>query len=197
MFPRIVKSKKKSGTYEYLVISESVRVKGKGSTTKNIANLGNISRFDSHSVNCLIDGLIKLFNVDKYGLSKEVEIVESLEHGSIIFWRKLWNKLKLSKLIKKEIDINEPRLKLEVQKYVEMMVINRCVAPLSKLGTTRWIPRTCYKVMNGYTDLDLDVEYFYRSMDYLLRIKDKLELALFEKMRTLFSPAKRDQADLL
>ena len=187
MFPRIVKSKKKSGTYEYLVISESVRVKGKGSTTKNIANLGNISRFDSHSVNCLIDGLIKLFNVDKYGLSKEVEIVESLEHGSIIFWRKLWNKLNLSKLIRKEIDINEPRLKLEVQKYVEMMVINRCVAPLSKLGTTRWIPRTCYKVMNGYTDLDLDVEYFYRSMDYLLRIKDKLELALFEKMRTLFS----------
>jgi len=187
MFPRIVKSKKKSGTYEYLVVSESVRVKGKGSTTKNIANLGNISRFDSHSVNSLIDGLIKLFNVDKYGLSKEVEIVESLEHGSIIFWRKLWNKLKLSKLIKKEIDINEPRLKLEVQKYVEMMVINRCVAPLSKLGTTRWIPRTCYKVMNGYTDLDLDVEYFYRSMDYLLRIKDKLELALFEKMRTLFS----------
>ena len=89
MFPRIVKSKKKSGTYEYLVISESLHVKGKGSTTKNIANLGNISRFDSHSVNNLIDGLIKLFNVEKYGLSNEVEIIESLEHGSIIFWRKL------------------------------------------------------------------------------------------------------------
>ena len=187
MFPRIVKSKKKSGTYEYLVISESLHVKGKGSTTKNIANLGNISRFDHHSVNSLIDGLIKLFNVEKFGLSNEVEIIESLEHGSIIFWRKLWNKLSLSKLIEKEIDSNEPRLKLEVQKYVEMMVINRCVAPLSKLGATRWIPRTCYKVMNGYSDLDLDVEYFYRSMDYLLRIKDKLELALFEKMRTLFS----------
>ena len=125
MFPRIVKSKKKSGTYEYLVISESLHVKGKGSTTKNIANLGNISRFDHHSVNSLIDGLIKLFNVEKYGLSNEVEIIESLEHGSIIFWRKLWNKLSLSKLIEKEIDSNEPRLKLEVQKYVEMMVINR------------------------------------------------------------------------
>ena len=132
MFPRIVKSKKKSGTYEYLVISESLHVKGKGSTTKNIANLGNISRFDSHSVNNLFDGLIKLFNVEKYGLSNEVEIIESLEHGSIIFWRKLWNKLGLSKLIQNEIDINEPRLKLEVQKYVEMMVINRCVAPLEQ-----------------------------------------------------------------
>ncbi len=28
MFPRISKAKRKSGTYEYLVISESVRVKG-------------------------------------------------------------------------------------------------------------------------------------------------------------------------
>jgi transposase len=44
MFPRIVKSKKKSGNYEYLVISESVHIKGKGSTTRNIANLGNIKR---------------------------------------------------------------------------------------------------------------------------------------------------------
>jgi hypothetical protein len=45
MFPRISKTNKKSGTYEYLVISESIRVKGKGSTTRNIANLGNIKRF--------------------------------------------------------------------------------------------------------------------------------------------------------
>jgi len=125
--------------------------------------------------------------VEKYGLSKEVEIVESLEHGSIIFWRKVWNKLGLSKLIKKEIAIKKPLLKLEVEKYVEMMVINRCIGPLSKLGTTRWIPRTCYKVMNGYSNLEFEVDYFYRSMDYLLRIKDELELALFEKMRTLFS----------
>ena len=112
-----------------------MRVKGKGSTTKNIANLGNISRFDQQSVNNLIDGLIKLFNVEKYGLSKEVEIVECLEHGSIIFWRKLWDKLGLSKLIKKETAIKKPLLKLEVEKYVEMMVINRCIAPLSKVQT--------------------------------------------------------------
>ena len=170
MFPRIVKSKKKSGTYEYLVISESVRIKGKGSTTKNIANLGNINRFDSQSVNNLIDGLIKLFNVDKYGLSKEVEIVESLEHGSVIFWRKLWNKLGLSKLIKEEVDINEPRLKLEVQKYVEMMVINRCVTPLSKLGTTRWISRTSpvalrtVTLMRAPTPLRLDCVPIRRSV---------------------------------
>jgi hypothetical protein len=81
MFPRISKTKKKSGTYEYLVISESIRVKGKGSTTRNIANLGNIKRFSDTDIDSLIDGLIKIFKVEKYALSDQVQIVESLEHG--------------------------------------------------------------------------------------------------------------------
>ena len=91
MFPRIYKSKKDSGFYEYLVISESVHIKGKGSTTRNIANLGNIKKFRPEDIDSLIDGLIRLFKVEKFALSKDVEILESLEHGNIILWRKLWN----------------------------------------------------------------------------------------------------------
>lgn len=187
MFPRIVKSRKKSGTYEYLVISESLHVKGRGSTTRNIANLGNIHKFQPADVAALIDGLIRLFQVEQYGLAEEVEIIESLEHGSIIFWRQLWKEMKLSSTIQKLILRTEGRIKIDVAKYVEMMVINRCAEPLSKLGATRWVTRTCYKAMRGYSDLPLDVEYFYRSMDYLLDIKDALEQALYNRLRTLFS----------
>jgi len=187
MFPRISKIKNKSGTYEYLVISESIRVKGKGSTTRNIANLGNIKRFSNKDVDSLIDGLIKIFKVEKYALSDDVEIVESLEHGSIILWRKLWDKMELSQMVRSQLRRKKNKVEIEAEKYIEMMVINRCVDPLSKLGTTRWIERTCYKAMKGYNGLPLDVEYFYRSMDYLLAIKDELEFALFEKMKTLFS----------
>ena len=187
MFPRISRSNKKSGTYEYLVISESVHVKGKGSTTRDIANLGNVKKLKPNEIENLIDGLIRLFQVEKYSLSEQVEILESLEHGSIIFWQKLWNKIRLSDSIRKLTRSKKSRIKIDVEKYVEMMVINRCVDPLSKLGTTRWIERTSYKAMKGYHDLPLDVEYFYRSMDYLLDIKDELELALYERLKTLFS----------
>ena len=38
-----------------------------------------------------------------------------------------------------------------------------------------------------YKDHPVDVTYFYRSMDHLLKIKDDLELAIFEKLRNLFS----------
>ena len=187
MFPRISKSTKKGRSYEYLVISESIHVTGKGSTTRNIATLGNIKRFSGQDVANLIDGFIRIFKMEKYCLSEDVQLLESLEHGSIIFWQKLWDELGLSKIIKSKVKLKDKRIKLEVDKYVQMMVINRCVDPLSKLGVTRWIDTTCYKEMAGYKDLDFDVTYFYRSMDHLLTVKDDLEFAIFEKLKDLFS----------
>jgi transposase len=187
MFPRISKSTKNGRTYEYLVISESIHVRGKGSTTRNVANLGNIKRFSNQDITNLIDGFIRIFKLENYCLSEDVEILESLEHGSIIFWQKLWDELELSKIVKSQMRMKDKKVKLEVEKYVETMVINRCVEPSSKLGVTRWIDGTCYKEMKGYKDLPLDVTYFYRSMDQLLKIKDEIELAIFEKLRNLFS----------
>ena len=188
MFPRIVTNRKKYGTYKYLVISESIRKEGK-STIRNIANFGNIENFEKRDIESIIAGLIKIFNLDKYSLSNEVEILESLEYGSIIFWKKLWNDLKLSKLIDHQLYIRPKSVKFDAEKYIEMMVISRCVKPNSKLGMTRWIDTTCYKEMKGYTNSDLsyNVNYFYRSMDCLLEMKDKLELALYKQLQNLFS----------
>ena len=187
MFPRISKSTKNGKSYDYLVISESVHVKGKGSTTRNIATLGNVKRFGPQDVANLIDGFIRIFQLENYCLSEDVQMLESLEHGNIIFWQKLWDELGLSKIIKRHVKLKDKRIKLEVDKYVQMMVINRCIDPLSKLGLSRWVKRTCYKEMQGYQDLDFDVTYFYRSMDHLLKIKDNLELTIFEKLKDLFS----------
>ena len=187
MFPRVITEKRNTTSYEYLVISESVRIKGKGSTTRNIARLGNIKKFRKHDIENLIDGLIKIFQIDTYGLSQEIEIIESLEHGSIIFWRKLWNMLGLSSIIKSFFKKSKNRLAIRAEKYIEMMVINRCIEPLSKLGGSRWVERTSYSKMKGYSNLSLHVENFYRSMDYLLGIKEELELHIFEQLQSLFS----------
>jgi len=187
MFPRIVTVRKPNKHYQYLVISESVRIKGKGSTTRNIANLGNIEKFQPQDVASLIDGLIRLFELDHYALTEDVEILESLEHGSILLWQKLWETLGLPDIIARQVRLQEKQVTLAVEKYIELMVVNRCVDPLSKLGATRWVERTCYKAMQGYAELSLDVNHFYRSMDYLLRVKDAVELAVFERLRNLFS----------
>ena len=156
MFPRIVKVRKKNKSYQYLVISESVRLNGK-STTRNIANLGNVERIPADQIAHLIDGLIRLFELETHALSEGIEILESLEYGSIIFWQKLWSKMALSQIIAQAIAQQAPHVALEVEKYVQIMVVNRCVDPLSKLGATRWVERTCFKRMKGYVDLALDV----------------------------------------
>ena len=187
MFPRIMTVRRKDKTYQYLVITESVRAKGKGSTPRTVANLGNIEKFSRQDVANIIDGLIRIFKLDQFAVSKDVEILESLEHGSILLWRKLWDDLQLTRIIEHAIARKQKRIALEAHKYAEMMVVNRCVDPLSKLGATRWVDCTCYKVMKGYEDLSLDVNNFYRSMDYLLLVKDEVELALFNRLRNLFS----------
>jgi transposase len=186
MFPRIVKVRKKNKNYRYLVISESVRLNGK-STTRNIANLGNVEQIPANQVAQLIDGLIRLFKLETHALSEDIEILESLEYGSIIFWQQLWNTMALSRIISQAMAQQAPHVALEVEKYIQIMVVNRCVDPLSKLGATRWVERTCFKKMKGVADLSLDVNHFYRSMDYLLRAKEQIEWALFEQLRNLFS----------
>lgn len=187
MFPRVKKSTKKSGTYEYLVLSESVRDRVGRSTTKDIANLGNITKFDKATVRSLIDGLIRLFEIEEYGLADQVEILQSLEYGSVVLWRALWKRMRLGKTIAEEVKREESRISIDVAKYVELMVVNRCVNPLSKLATSRWVETTCYSAMAGYDGLPREVEYFYRSMDYLLKAKDRIEKVLFERLRDLFS----------
>ena len=113
MFPRISKSTKNGKSYEYLVISESIHVTGKGSTTRNIANLGNIKRFNRQDAANLIDGFIRIFKLENYCLSEDVQLVESLEHGSIIFWQKIWDELGLSKIINRQVKLKNKRIKLD------------------------------------------------------------------------------------
>ena len=186
MFPRVMKQNKNGAVYEYLIISQSTRRDGQ-SMTDTIANLGNLKNLKRHDIENLIDGLIKIFQLDKYVLGNEVEILESLVYGPILVWQKLWQRMKLSDLIRCRLQQKRPDVTIAVEKYVELMTVNRCVEPLSKLGVTRWFEATCYKELQDFADLPLDVNYFYRSMDYLVELKDDLELAIFQQLRNLFS----------
>jgi len=187
MFPRLKKTNRKDRCYQYLVISESFRDNNGRSRTKDLASLGNVDRFSKAGIENLIDGLIRLFEIEEYGLSEEVEILSSLEHGSILLWRSLWQRLKLDEIVDRNVKRKTSRVRISVAKYVEMMVINRCVNPLSKLATSRWMDTTCYAALEGYSELSREVQNFYRSMDYLLEAKERIEKAIYERMRNLFS----------
>lgn len=186
MFPRIVKYQKNNKKYEYLVISRSVRRNGK-STTEDIFNLGKIKNFKRCDVINLVDGLIRILKNDEYVLGKDIEVMESLTYGSIIVWQKLWQKMNLPMIINQLMKQQHADVSISVKKYAQLMVVNRCIEPLSKLGITRWFGTTCYKELQDFSELSLDANYFYRSMDYLVEMKDDLEKAIYEQLRNLFS----------
>ena len=187
MFPRVKSYSKKGREYKYLVISESLYKEGKGSTTKDIAQLGSLNNYTKGDIENIIDGLIKIFHLETYCQSDDVEMIEVLEHGSIIFWQAIWGKMDLTKIIQGQLNKRDKRISLEVEKYIRMMVVNRCTNPLSKLAVTRWFETTNYKADKEFADLSLDVTYFYRSMDQLLKVKDNVEFAIFKKLKNLFS----------
>lgn len=137
MFPRVKSYSKKGREYKYLVISESLYKEGKGSTTKDIAQLGSLNNYTKDDIENIIDGLIKIFHLETYCQSDDVEMIEVLEHGSIIFWQAIWKKLDLTKIIQGQLNKRDKRISLEVEKYIRMMVVNRCTNPLSKLAVTR------------------------------------------------------------
>jgi len=186
MFPRIVKHQKNHKKYEYLVISRSVRRNGK-STTQDLVNLGNVKKFKRCDIINLIDGLIRIFQLDEYYLGKDLEILESLTYGPVLVWQKLWQKMNLSTLITQLLKHKHTEVSMAVEKYAQLMVVNRCVEPLSKLGVARWFRTTCYKELQEFSELPLDANYFYRSMDYLVEIKADLEKGIYERLRNLFS----------
>ncbi len=55
------------------------------------------------------------------------------------------------------------------------------------MGVTRWFSITCYKELHEFSELPLDVNYFYCSTDYLVEIKDELEEAIYEYLRNLYN----------
>ena len=74
--------------------------------------------------------------------------------------------MKLSQIIKNALNKQASQVAIPVAKYVEMMVINRCINPSSKLGVIRWLEGTCYKEMDSYSDLNL---YSARSQSVIFK----------------------------
>jgi hypothetical protein len=61
------------------------------------------------------------------------------------------------------------------------MVLNRLLDPFSKLGVSKWAPTIHYPAFGT-----LELQHYYRSLDWLAEHKDILEQHLFERVRDLF-----------
>jgi transposase len=205
MFIRSVKVPSSSGTvHEYVRIVGSVRENGKVKQ-KVIANLGRRDTLEAvlPLLNRFLQGDDEQEELERQ-LAQEgpVEILDASTWGPMLIARHFFAPLGLWKLL--EEGRRWPKLLPEEDpdddwvSRVLVLVANRLTCPTSEHGLANWLETDyiidrngrryvpCWK-QRGRVQVDLaQLQRWYRTLDHLLLNKDKVEVALYQRLRTLF-----------
>jgi len=183
MFLRTKKFKGRDGSLrEYLFIVENVRKEGKTAQITR-GSLGRLDLLrDSEQLHRIIEKLCSY--------SKQAELLKINEanlgskwsklFGPLLIFRKLWEELGFSEMLVKYLQ--ERKYEANVAEAILAMVVNRLVEPKSKLGTHQWIENVYEERWAG-----LELQHFYRAMDFLGEKKEEMEQEIFWKVANLFN----------
>jgi hypothetical protein len=212
MFIRSVKVPSSNGTvHEYVRIVGSVWEKGKVKQ-KVVANLGR--RDTLEAVLPLLKHFLKGEDdqqplAQQLGQEGPIEVLDASTWGPTLVARHFFGQLGLWKLL--DAGRRWPKL-LPAEdpdddwvSRVLVLITNRLVRPSSEHALAEWLETDyvcdragrryvpCWKA-RGRVQVDMaQLQRWYRTLDHLLLNKDELELALYERLRTLFD----FQADLV
>ncbi|MFQ5824111.1 MAG: IS1634 family transposase [bacterium] len=166
----------------YYQIVQSYREDGKVKH-RVLANLGALSEVQ-------IDGLIRSLNRLKespYPLdSLKLEHERQFRYGDCYLVSTLWHRLEIGQAIQRLVA--NTKVGFDVALCTQLMVLNRCVDPMSKLALTEWQKTVYFEAQNSF-----DYHQILRTLDYLEKIRDELEGVLFHKQVDLF----RQSVDLV
>jgi transposase len=212
MFIRSVKVSSSSGTvHEYVRIVSSVWEEGKVKQ-KVIANLGRRDTLEAilPQLTSFLTGVGDPQQVARQlGQEGPIEVLDASTWGPSLVVRHFFNQLGLWKLL--DAGRRWPKLLPEEDPHddwvsrVLVMVTNRLVHPSSEHALAAWLETdyVCDRAGRRYVPLwktqgrvqvDLgQLQCWYRALDHLIVNKDKLEVGLYERLRTLFE----FQADLV
>ncbi len=205
MFIRSVKVPSSSGTvHEYVRIVASVREQGK-IKQKVIANLGR--RDTLEAVLPLLNRFLTGHD-DQQELAAQlvqqgpIEVVDASTWGPMLVARHFFAQLGLWQLL--DAGRRWPKLLPEEDpaddwvSRVLVLIANRLTRPASDHGLAAWLETdyVCDRRGRRYTpcwkqqrrvQVDMSqLQRWYRTLDHLILNKDKIEVALYERLRTLF-----------
>jgi transposase len=113
-------------------------------------------------------------------VARDLLCLSAKEYGPVLVFRRLWGELGLEGFLRGYVA--ERGYGFDVVSAIFAMVLNRLLAPCSKLGVSRWIEEVEEPSFAG-----LCLHHFYRALDVLWEHKERLEEDLFRRRRDLFS----------
>ena len=181
MFTRIKKVKNSRGEVrEYLLVVESKREKGK-IRQKTIANLGRLDLFKSTNIADVLIEHVKDYTKKQALMDMAHSQCDwSKEYGAVLILRRLWQQLGFDKFFKD--CLRERKYQADLQECILAMVINRLIEPKSEYGLSYWI-----KQVYDHKWEKLELQHFYRALDFISKHKEGFEKDLFYKTTDLFS----------
>jgi len=179
MYIRTISRKNKDGskvTYVQLAHNQWDAKKGH-STAKVLYNFGRIEHLDIDQLKRLVNSISRFLPPDE-ALEAQAIIEhrgrrltwkESRSFGGIYVLSALLQRLNFKQILEKRMQNRQ--FSTPIIQAILAMVANRCLAPQSKLAISEWVEQDVY-----IADLPpVDVQVFYRAMDFLLEHgKDKL-----------------------
>jgi transposase len=178
----------RSGPRRYIHIVQSYRDPATGLPKKqHVASLGRVDQLKDSDVTTLVNGLLRVAERPtlkelERGISSETTTFEpSLALGDVWAVMRIWNELGLSRTLARRA--RRTRHRIDLEKLIRVMVINRLSDPASKLGVLRWLDTVW---LPGINREEVSHQKLLRAMDFLVEHKETLETGLAETALPLF-----------
>lgn len=162
------------------------------SKTNIIYSFGREDKLDKKALKRLVDSINRYLNPDGTDFEQhqhgDLDSEEtnfkfdwSKHYGGPWFINQLWQKFNFDFIINKEL--KNRNYEIDIERLIFTMVANRALNPSSKLAIEDWIDDEA--VIPGINSVKS--KNLYRSMDFLLEIKDKLEFEVFDSIAHLLN----------
>lgn len=160
------------------------------SKTNIIYSFGREDKLDKEKLKGLVDSINKYLypeddsNFDlppKASDNTNFEFEWAKNYGGPLFLNELWHQFNFDSIIK---NLSEKRqFEIDIERLIFTMVINRALNPSSKLAIEEWVEdETFIPGVNSVKSKNL-----YRSMDFLLEIKEELEYKVYDSIAHLLN----------
>lgn len=181
MFARIKKVKTKKGKIsEYLVIVENKRIEGKV-RQKVVANLGRMELLrDTNIADILIEKIKDYARTSKLMDMAKTSCDWSKEYGIILILRRLWKTIGLDEIFKKYLAAH--KYKTNLAECIFSLVACRLISPGSEYHTEKWVKDVYEPAWDN-----LQLQHFYRALDFIYYHKKDVEKEIFFKSANLFN----------
>lgn len=181
MFIKRVIGGSKNKPREYLQIAESFRDENGKVRHRTICTLGRLDKLiNDGTLKRLIKSLSRFLEDTAVMDLEEESIKDAKLLGAVLAVEKGFRELGLDKKLEKVA--KSRKIQFDLAKAVRLMLINRIIAPKSKLSTDRWKER----LYNADEYEETKLQHLYRSLDVLSEETEGIKRELYNRQLELF-----------